>query len=264
MLFSKTLSLILSLCASFFLLSTVAAAQESRGTISGSVSDPTGARIAGASVAAIEVRTGTRTATVTDGSGQYTIPFLAPGVYQIEAQMRGFRGFLRKGIQLTSGDHPVVDITLEVGQVTEGVEVTAEAPLVDTENSSTGQAITTQQVEEIPLNGRNPMMLTQLAIGVVATGNPTLVHPFDNGAAAAWSIGGTPSQTSEILINGSPNATWDNRAAYSPQQDAVQELRVKAFDPDAAYGHTGSGTINLIMKTGTNTTHGSLYEFTQP
>jgi len=262
--FGRGLSTVLFLCVSLFLLSIGAGAQESRGIISGSVSDPTGAKIAGANVAAIEVRTGTRTATVSDGSGQYTIPFLAPGVYQIEAQMRGFRGFLRKGIQLASGDHPVVDINLQVGQVTEGIEVTAETPLVDTENSSTGQAITTQQVEEIPLNGRNPMMLTQLAIGVVATGNPALVHPFDNGAAAAWSIGGTPSQTSEILINGSPNATWDNRAAYSPQQDAVQEVRVKAFDTDAAFGHTSSGTINLIMKTGTNNIHGSLYEFTQP
>src|SRR5215472_10130915 len=148
--FGRTLPKVLFLCVSLFLLSIGAGAQESRGIISGSVSDPTGAKIAGANVAAIEVRTGTRTATVSDGSGQYTIPFLAPGVYQIEAQMRGFRGFLRKGIQLTSGDHPIVDINLQVGQVTEGIEVTAETPLVDTENSSTGQAISTQQVEEIP------------------------------------------------------------------------------------------------------------------
>src|SRR5260370_1367925 len=110
----------------------------------------------------------------------------------------------------------------------------------------------------------NPTMLGQLAIGVIATGNPSLVHPFDNGAAAAWSIGGTPSQTSEILLDGSPNATWDNRLAYSPPQDAVREVRVKAFDADAAYGHTGSGTINKVMKTGTNQIHGSAYEFGQP
>src|SRR5258708_1931518 len=262
--FCKVLSNKSFLIAVFFLFSTGARAQEFRGTISGSVSDQSGAKIAGASVTAAEVRTGTRTATVSDSSGQYTIPFLAPGQYQIEVQMSGFGSFIRKGIQLSSSDHPVVDVILQVGTVSQAVEVTADVPLINTENSSTGQTITTQQVEEIPLNGRNPMMLTQLAIGVVATGNPTLVHPFDNGAAAAWSIGGTPSQTSEILINGSPNSTWDNRAAYSPQQDAVQELRVKAFDTDAAYGHTGSGTINMIMKTGTNSMHGSVYEFTQP
>jgi len=262
--FCKVLSNKSFLLMVFFLFSIGARAQEFRGTISGSVSDQSGAKIAGASVTATEVRTGTRTATVADASGQYTIPFLAPGLYQIEVQMSGFGSFVRKGIQLSSSDHPVVDVILQVGTLNQAVEVTADVPLINTENSSTGQTITTQQVEEIPLNGRNPMMLTQLAIGVVATGNPTLVHPFDNGAAAAWSIGGTPSQTSEILINGSPNSTWDNRAAYSPQQDAVQELRVKAFDTDAAYGHTGSGTINMIMKTGTNSIHGSVYEFTQP
>src|SRR5262249_38759774 len=82
------------------------------------------------------------------------------------------------------------------------VEVTEEAPLLDTANSSTGQTITTKQVEDFPLNGRNPIMIAQLAIGVIATGNPTLVHPFDNGAAAAWSIDGSPPQTSGILMDG--------------------------------------------------------------
>ncbi|PYX99385.1 MAG: hypothetical protein DMG64_19600, partial [Acidobacteria bacterium] len=89
-------------------------------------------------------------------------------------------------------------------------------------------------------------------------------HPFDNGAASAWSIGGTPSQTAEILMDGAPNATWDNRVAYAPPQDAVQEVKVKAFDGDASYGHTGSGTINQVMKTGTNNMHGSVYWFSQP
>ena len=83
-------------------------------------------------------------------------------------------------------------------------------------------------------------------------------------AAAGWSIGGGYAQTSEILVDGSPNATWDGRLAYSVPQDAVQEVRIKAFDTDAAFGHTGGGTINQVMKSGTNTMHGSLYEFTQP
>jgi hypothetical protein len=87
------------------------------------------------------------------------------------------------------------------------------------------------------------MMVAQLAIGVIATANPTLVHPFDNGAASAWSIGGPPSQTAEIMMDGAPNATRDNRVAYAPPQEAVQEVKVKAFDTDASDGHTGSGTI---------------------
>jgi hypothetical protein len=201
--------------------------------------------------------------TVSDSSGEYTIPFLSPGLYEISVEATGFKKFRRTGLEVGSGDHPVIDIHLEVGDVTQSVEVKADVPLINIENSSTGQTITTHQVEDFPLNGRTPMMLAQLAIGVISTGSPSLVHPFDNGAAAAWSIGGAPSQTSELLIDGAPNATWDNRVAYNPPQDAVQQVTVKAFDSDAAYGHTGSGTANQVMKTGTNQFHGSLYEFNQ-
>jgi hypothetical protein len=239
-------------------------AQESRATISGAVYDASGASIAGAKITVTEVRTGVNTLSTSDGAGHYTVPFLPPGDYQVHAEMTGFKSFVRSGIHLAAGEQPIIDITLEVGQVSQTVEVREEAPLIDYANSAMGQTITTKQVEDFPLNGRNPIMVAQLAIGVIATGNPTLVHPFDNGAGAAWSIGGTPSQTSELLMDGAPNATWDNRAAYAPSQDAVQEVKVKAFDTDAAYGHTASGTINEVMKTGTNRLHGSVYEFTQP
>ncbi len=107
-------------------------------------------------------------------------------------------------------------------------------------------------------------MLASLSIGVLATGQPSLIHPFDSGAAAGWSIAGSPSQTNEILVDGSPDATWDGRLAYSPPKDAVQEVRVKAFDADAAFGHTSGGTLNQILKTGTNSLHASAWEFNQP
>ncbi|HEU5233690.1 MAG TPA: TonB-dependent receptor [Terriglobales bacterium] len=261
----KVRNSIYALCAIFLLFcALIASAQETRSTISGTVTDPGGAAIPGANVTVTEVRTGVQTPTKTDATGHYNIPFLPPGQYQIEAEASGFRSFLRKGVTLASSEHPVIDVHLEVGQATQTVTVTAEAPILETANSSIGQSITTKEVEDFPLNGRNPMMITQLAIGVIATGQPALVHPFDNGAASAWSIGGTPSQTAEILMDGAPNASWDNRVAYAPPQDAVQEVKVKAFDADAGYGHTGSGTINQIMKTGTNNLHGSAYWFTQP
>ncbi|PYY21508.1 MAG: TonB-dependent receptor [Acidobacteria bacterium] len=238
--------------------------QESRGTISGSVLDPAGAAIPAANVTATEMRTGVQTPTKSDASGHYNLPFLPPGEYQIEAAAAGFRSFVRRGITLASSDHPLIDLRLEVGQASQTVTVSADAPMLEVANSSISQSITTKEVEDFPLNGRNPMMVAQLAIGVIATGQPSLVHPFDNGAASAWSIGGTPSQTAEILMDGAPNATWDNRVAYAPPQDAVQEVKVKAFDGDASYGHTGSGTINQVMKTGTNNMHGSVYWFSQP
>ena len=247
-----------------FALALPVAGQESSGTISGAVTDPAGAAVVGAKVVVTEIHTGTKIQTVSDDKGQYTAPFLLPGDYNVSVQMAGFREFVRKELHVGSGEQPVIDVRLSVGDVTQSIEVTAEAPLVNAENASAGQSVTTKEVEDLPLNGRTPMMLAQLAEGVIATGQPSLVHPYDNGGAAGWSKGGSTSQASELLINGAPNATWDGRMAYSPPQDAVQEVRVKAFDADAAFGHSGGGTINQVMKTGTNRLHGSLYEFTQP
>lgn len=155
---------IYALCAVLFLFcALVASAQETRSTISGAITDPAGAAIPGASVTVTEVRTGVQTPTKSDATGHYNIPFLPPGEYQIEAQAQGFRSFLRKEITLTSSDHPVIDVHLEVGQATQTVTVTAESPMLETANSSLGQSITTKEVEDFPLNGRNPMMITQLA-----------------------------------------------------------------------------------------------------
>jgi hypothetical protein len=238
--------------------------QEFRGTISGAVTDPTGAALPGAKVTVTEIHTGTKIPAVSDNAGQYTAPFLLPGDYDVEVQAPGFKAFIRKGVHVGAGDRPVIDVRLEVGDVTTSVEVTADASQLNTENASVGQAITTKEVEELPINGRTPMMAASLSLGVIGYAQPTLVHPFDSGGAAGWMIGGAFQQTSELLMNGSPDATWDGRLAYSPPQDAVQEVRVKVSDYDAAFGHTAGGTLNQITKSGTNSLHGSGWEFNQP
>jgi Carboxypeptidase regulatory-like domain len=248
----------------FAIFAFAVSAQEFRGTFSGLVSDPTGSPFPGAKVTVTEIRTGTKNETLADSAGQYTAPFLLPGDYNISVQAPNFKKYTRQNMHLGAGDHIVIDVPLEVGDASQSVSVTADVPLLTSENASVGQAITTKEVEELPLNGRTPMVLASLSVGVIATGQPGLIHPFDAGGAAGWSIGGGYAQTSEILVDGSPNATWDGRLAYSVPQDAVQEVRIKAFDTDAAYGHTGGGTINQVMKGGTNTLHGSVYEFTQP
>jgi hypothetical protein len=246
------------------LLGIPAFTQEFRGSISGLVTDATSSPVAGAKVIVSEANTGAKVQTVTDASGHYTAQALLPGDYTISAQFEGFKEFVRKGVHLGAGEHPAIDVVLEVGDATQSISVTADVPLVNSENASVGQAITTKEVQNLPLNGGTPLVLASLAIGVLATGQPSLIHPFDSGGAAGWSIGGTPSQTNEILVNGSPDATWDGRLAYSPPTDAVQEVRVKAFDSDAAFGHTGGGTLNQVLKGGTNTLHGSLWEANQP
>jgi hypothetical protein len=254
--FSRVAVLVVCLCGAL-------SPQEFRSTLSGLVTDPTGAPVPNATVVATEANTGTKSQTVTDSTGQYTIPFLLPGTYQLTARAEGFKRYVRQSLVIAAAEHPVVDMPLELGAVSQSIDVTEAPPLVNTDNASFGQAVTTAQVEDFPLNGRTPMMLAQLSVGVIATAQPTLVHPFDNSGAANWSIGGLPSQTAELLMDGSPDATWDGRLAYSPPQDAVQEVFVKAFDNDAAYGHTAAGTANQVLKTGTNSFHGSMWEFTQ-
>ncbi len=238
-------------------------AQEFRGTFSGSVKDQQGAAIARAKVTAVSVNTGVTTATLTEVSGAYTIPFLPPSVYTIRAEAPGFKVAVRQGLTLSTGEHPVIDLVLDVGDANQSVTVTAEVPLVESSTGSTGQVITTEEVEDFPLNGLTPMMLGRLALGVLSTNEPGPVRPFDNGAASSFTMGGTAAQTSEILINGAPNSGFSRQMAYSPPQGSVTEVRAYSFESDAAFGHTGGGTINVMTKSGTNALHGSAYEYFQ-
>ena len=239
--------------------------QEFRGTISGAVTDGTGGTIAGAKITVTETHTNTKVETVTESTGQYSAPFLLPGDYDIAAKMPGFKEFIRKGVHLGAGEHPVIDMRLDVGETTTSVEVTADVPLVNSENASIGHAITTKEVEDLPLNGGSPWMLSQLEIGVIYSpfnSNSSVQQTYDS--SNNFSIAGTPTQSSEMLLNGAPNATWDMRSAYTPPKDAVQEVRTTVLNTDASFGHTRGGTINMVMKTGTNELHGSMWENMQP
>jgi hypothetical protein len=249
--------------AALALLPAVLFSQETRGTISGSVTDNSGAAIAKAKVTVTETRTGSKTELQTEASGAYTAPFLTIGDYQVAAEAPGFKRFVQSGITLSAGAHPVIDIRLEVGAVSESVEVHADAPIIDTANATVGQVITAEEVESFPVNGRTPMMLANLALGVVSTFEPGPVRPFDNGAPNSISIGGAPAARNEVLLNGAPNAGFSNQMAYSPPQDSVTEVRTSTFQMDASYGHTMGGTVNLVTKGGTNDLHGVAYIFNQ-
>jgi hypothetical protein len=238
-------------------------AQEFRGTISGAVTDPTGAEVPGASVVVKETHTGTTNTTKSDAAGQYVLPFLLPGDYTITVTMPGFQTVTRNGITLQTQEHPIVNLTLPVGETSQTVTVTDSAPLIDQANASVGQVISTQSVEDLPLNGRTPTTFTELSEGVITTAAPELIHPFDNGAGNSWSIGGTPNQVSEVLLDGSPDLTMLGALAYAPTQDSVQEVSVRPFDTDASFGHTIGGVINQITRGGTNGYHGTLYDFYQ-
>lgn len=241
----------------------LAHAQEFRATISGAVTDPSGAAVPNAVVVVKEVKTGTVNRTKSDAAGQYVVPFLLPGQYQITVTEQGFQTEVRNNIALEAQAHPIVNLQLTVGSAGETVEVDAAPPLIDQANASVGQVISTASVENLPLNGRTPTTFAELSEGVISTAAPQIVHPFDNNAGNSWSVGGTPNQNSEVLLDGSPDLTLLGALAYAPTQDSVQEVSVRPFDTDASFGHTIGGVINQITRSGTNAYHGTLYEFYQ-
>ncbi|MEZ5401768.1 MAG: carboxypeptidase regulatory-like domain-containing protein [Bryobacteraceae bacterium] len=244
-------------------LVTAAHAQQFRGTITGSVTDAQQALVPDVPIVVTHIETGSKYESVSSGTGQYTIPFLQPGAYRLEAQVDGFKRYVREPIQVSANQQVSLDIVLEIGQVADTVTVSAEAPVLVTSTASSGQVITQKQIANMPMNGRTPLVLAQLAFGVVPDSDPRFTRPFDNSGPSGFSMGGAPSRSNELLIDGSPDTTRNRRVAYNPPVDSVEEVKVETFQADAAYGNTGGGTVNVVMKGGTNTLHGNAYNFNQ-
>jgi hypothetical protein len=261
-------SIWLCILSSTLLLATIlfpasARAQVTTATITGRVTDPAGSVVPHVTVVATEQATGVQTKAVTDSSGEYSIPFLKAGTYTITVQAKGFSKFEEQNLALSTVDHPTVDIKLAVGTSAQTVVVTAEPPLLGTEDADEGQTVPHQLVENLPLSGRTPMSFAQYTVGVTATANPVGTRPFDNSAVAAFSVGGLPNKNAEILMDGSPDNASDNAPAYELPLDATQEITIKVFESDATYGHSGGAVANQVTKSGTNQLHGSLFEFNQ-
>src|SRR3984893_5937375 len=239
------------------------------GTITGTVTDNSGAAIAVTSVTLTNLDNNGKRNVSTDGSGNFTFVNLQPGRYKIEAEKGGFKKFAREPIvvQIESGIR--VDITLEVGAVSETIEVTAETPLLQSETNSLGQVVEQRSVTELPLNGRNPLALVALVPGVVpqgqpsagnsSTSNPVGANPF---ALGDFQVGGGMAGQSQILIDGVPtNGAYLNVVTVIPTQDAIQEFKVQTNNLGPEYGRFAGGVINLTTKSGTNQIHGTVYEF---
>lgn len=245
------------------LIAVFAFAQEFRSTLSGTITDPTGAAVPGAKVIATETSTGAKSEASTGGNGEFTLPFLAPGTYSLTAEAQGFKKYTQTGINIGTNQRIAQDITLQLGSQTETVTVEADVALLSTATASVGQVITSQQIQNMPMNGRTPLTLAQLAFGVTPSSDPRFTRPFDNAGPSGFSMGGGQGQSNELLLDGAPDMTRNRRVAFNPPVDAVAEVKVEAFQPDAAYGNTAGGTVNVVMKGGTNEFHGSLYEFNQ-
>lgn len=245
-------------------LSTVAFAQETRATLTGRVTDQTGAIIPEAPIVVKNMDTGVKTSTRSDTAGDYTVPFLQPGRYEVDATMPGFKAYAHTGLRLETEQTVTENIVLAVGNVDQTVTVQGETPLVDTATASTGQTLTAEEVEDLPSNGRSPLGFAHLEFGAVAKGKhaESQTTPFGNSTADDFSLGGGASSSNELLLNGVPNMQDSSRTAgFSPELDSVNAVHVDEFAANAALGDTSGGTVNITTKSGTNQFHGSLSEY---
>lgn len=236
------------------------AAQESRATIIGEVKDSTGAVIAGARVVATATATNTITASNTNQSGYFELPYLLPGLYRVEVELKGFKKAVRDGIEVRVSDRMTLDFSLEVGAVSDSIVVSGETPLLEAATASIGVVMDERRVAELPVVGGNPFYLSRLASGVLSNGGRSAGNPMDNGSATGIIANGTRANSSEANVDGAPNMT-NRSAVFSPPQDLVQEFKIHTATYDAAIGHAAGASTNVSMKSGGNAIHGSAYYF---
>lgn len=244
-------------------LAVQAFAQEFRASISGQVTDSTGAVITGATVLVRNLERNTFTETVSNNVGRYVVEFLLPGQYILTAEKPGFKRFVNTGIKLEGSDHLALDIPLELGAVTDNVTVSGQALLLETETATRASTIENRVLENIPTNGRNLFSLQYTLPGVMKQASAYW------GSMELWayddvngvSINGGRNGENETLIDGLANTKADRGATLLPSLSGVQEFAVHSNIYDAQYGRFGGGVTSITVKSGTNALHGELHEF---
>ncbi|MGB7137763.1 MAG: carboxypeptidase-like regulatory domain-containing protein, partial [Acidobacteriaceae bacterium] len=243
-----------------------ASAQEFRGSLTGQVTDPAGAAVANAAVLVTSIQTGAVSKTTTTGQGYYTVPFLAPGSYTLQVTAPGFARYLEPSVEIQTQQNATVNVHLTVGAVSQSVTVSAAEPMIDTADASTGQVLTTEQVQDLPSNGQSPLGFARIEYGAVSKAKHAVAQalPYNNSTVDDFSLGGGLSSSNELLLNGVPNMEDGSRTAgFSPSMDSVNEIRVDEFNANAAIGDTSGGTVNITTKSGTNQFHGAARWFYQ-
>jgi hypothetical protein len=237
------------------------------GTLSGVVTDASGAVVPAAHITAIQNQTGLERTAVTGTSGAYVVPLLPAGTYTVSVAATGFRDAARTGIQLNADSRIEVNLSLAVGDASEKVQVTATAPLVGTADATMGEVVETRRIEELPLNGRNFAQLIQLAAGVT-NGRPgevagnSVIENFRG--TFTFNSNGLRSASNNYLIDGVDNNEGLFNAGgivIEPVVDAIQEFKVSTTNMPAEFGRTAGGVVSINTKPGTNEFHGVLFEF---
>ena len=227
--------------------------------INGTVADSSGAVLPGVTVVAIQTSTGFRREGVTDDKGAFALLNLPIGPYRLEATLSGFRTFSQTGIVLQVNSNPVIPVSMQLGSLEETVSVEASAPLVETRNPAVGQIITNEQVEALPLEGRNPASLIVLAGAAVDTGNPSSRSLTQSRGIAI--AGGQSFGVAYVLDGALHNNVYDGTGLPLPFPDAMQEFKVETSSQNAQNGYKAGGTVGVATKSGTNVFHGDAFEF---
>lgn len=244
-----------------FLLLGIANIYGQTAQMTGRVTDSSGAVLAGVQVSITNTETGVARAVTTNDLGYYTAPLLMRGAYRVEVQLAGFKSITRSGVVLDDGQVLRADFELEVGQVSESIEVSGAAPLLETERPTLSTVITNQKIVDLPTVGRNPLQFALLVPGVRAVGRfgDLPVSAFDGSRA---SIGGGNPSGNNYMVDGVAAENFTSGGLQtSLSVDAIEEFRLIVRNPSAEYGRTGGGVINVISKSGTNEFHGALYHF---
>jgi outer membrane receptor protein involved in Fe transport len=243
---------LLSICA--FAAATLCGQTLDTGIL-GSVTDPGGAVITGAAVTITQPATGLSRSVTTGPDGAYEVRYLTPGEYTIEVKAQGFRSERRTGIVLQISQLARIDFGLQVGQVQETVEVNATAPILQTENAVIGEVVATERIVNLPLNGRNFLQLSTLTPGVVVReeSNAERTRVLANGSRDIWmqvNIGGITAVNNRA-----------NFVNFYPSVDAIQEFKVQSANYSAEYGGNAGANINMQLRSGTNSLHGTVFDF---
>lgn len=251
---SSAFLLVLSLLGS----ATIVQAQTITGSITGAVTDPAGALVPNAKLVATNTGTNLTYQAVTNDAGIYNLVFLPVGTYNLTVEQSGFKKATVSSITLAVSQIARVDIALEIGDVGQTVEVTGAAPILQTESTQTGDSISAQKLTALPLNGRNFARLTLLVPGAVSP-NP---EGMNSRFGARPYVNGNREQTNNFLLDGvDVNDSIDNRIGYSPNVDALEEVKVLTGNAAADYGNAGGAAVVMSLKSGTNEFHGNVFEF---
>jgi Carboxypeptidase regulatory-like domain len=263
----KRKALLVAVLCSVFSLCPLLYSQ-ANGSLSGTVADKTGSVISGATVKITSQGTGVTREVKTDDSGHYTAPFLPVSIYTIRVESQGFQITEQKDIRLQVDEQREVDFSLNPASVSSTVEVNATEVTVETTNPTLGQVITSEQVAELPLNGRDFVQLATLTPGVTQETNPNSF--FTQGASSevaargtySLSVGGSRAQETDWLFDGvDNNELTAGGIAILPSIDAIQEFKVLTYTYSAEFGTRAGPTVLITTKSGTNKLHGSLFEF---